>query len=191
MYDKRPAERAVLINATRHHTVQAAIKDFLTDLRAGGETQLLREIEYFNRYFHGPEFMIEDYIRHINEAEISPEFSESDEYTLAMPPNAVARFLENWGFRPKVRRTKGSFLPNLGGDAIVGVKEGKAPDSYKSPHDGLVLWMYRHGGKYYSGGEKFNTVKHASPNFKVNWVIEIHNPHVDKPLVVNGESFHM
>jgi hypothetical protein len=191
MYAKRPAERAMLINATSDRTVLTAIKNFLTELRAGGERQLLQEIVYFNRHFHGPEFMIGEYIHRVNEAEKWPGLSESDEYTLAMPPNGVARFLETWGFRPKVRRMKGSFLPNLGADAIVGVKEGKASDEYKLPYDGLVRWMYRHGGKYYSGGTKFNTVKHAHPNFKVNWVIEIHKPHVDKPLVVNGESFHM
>jgi hypothetical protein len=86
---------------------------------------------------------------------------------------------------------KGSFLPNLGGDAIVGVKEGKVPDQYKSPHDGLVLWMYRHGGRYYSWGNEYKTLKEANREFKVNWVIEINNLHVDRPLVLNGESFHM
>jgi hypothetical protein len=100
MYAKRPAERARLINATSYGTALAAIKNFLTELRAAGKTQLLREIVYFNKYFHGPDFMIEEYIHYINEAEPSPRFSESDEYTLAMPPNGVARFLETWGFRP-------------------------------------------------------------------------------------------
>jgi hypothetical protein len=62
-------------------------------------------------------------------------------------------------------------------------------------YDGLCHYLYRHGGKIYSWGQEFNSVeaagRHVNKNFKVNWVIEVHTPHVPKPLVVNGESFHM
>src|SRR5262249_53201490 len=155
MYATRPGERALLINATRHFKVLATIKSFLTLLRAGGETELLREIELFNRYFGDPHFTLEEYVQHhINEAEITEGFARSDKYRLAMTPNGVARFLETQGFRAKVRRMKDSILPDLGGDAIIGVKEVKGVDPNKPMYDGLCHWMYRHGGKIYSWGRE-------------------------------------
>jgi hypothetical protein len=196
MYVKRPAERATLINATRHGTVLAAIKNFLTELEAGGETRLLHEIELFNKTFRGPDFRLYEYVhRIIDGAEEDmmnfngiigvDEFRRKKKYGLALPPAGVARFLEKWGFEPKIRRMKGSFLPDLGGNAIVGVKN-KGKDPTKPMYDGLVHWMYRHGGKIYSWGREFDSVEDADANFEVNWVIEVHNP--KQPRIVEPET---
>jgi hypothetical protein len=178
MYDKRPGDRAMLINATRHYTVLASIKTFLNELRAAGEEELIREIEEYNRTFDRPDWTIADYIKTINESEITEDFSRDTRYGIAMPPKGVDKYLQTWGFRTVVRRMKG-FTMDLGGDAIVGVKNA-APDPTKTLYDGLIHWMYRHRGKIYSWGREFKTVKDAGiavgKNYKVTWVIEIHNP---------------
>src|SRR5262245_43413780 len=185
LYTKRPGDRAMLINATRHYTVLASIKNFLSELRAGGEVELLREIEEFNKTFHGEDFTIESYVNLINESDITADFSKDNRYGLAMTPKGVARYLEYWGFEAKIRKVK-TFSPDLGGNAIIGVKKPLSMNPNLTRYDRLCHWMYRHNGKIYSWGREFASVKAANRDYSVNWVIEIRTPRA--PRVVEPST---
>jgi hypothetical protein len=177
MYARRPAERGMLINATRHYTVLATIKTFLTLLQASGENKLLGEIVNFTQSFGGDfaDFTIEDYIKRVNEAEGMENIENDSRFGIGMPPNAVVKYLETWGLEGRARRVK-NFFSDLGGNAIIGVRKPSSVNPHLLQYDGLCHWMYRHNGRIYSWGREFNSVKAANKNYRVNWVIEIHEP---------------
>jgi hypothetical protein len=163
LYAKRPGQRGIIINATRRFTVLASIKIFLNELQASGENELLGEIVEFTRSFGGifADFTIGDYINRVNDSEGMANIENDKSFGIGMPPNAVVRYLETWGLEAKVRRVK-TFSPDLGGNAIIGVRKPPSVNPNLTLYDGLCHRMYRHNGKIYSWGREHNTVKAAN-----------------------------
>jgi hypothetical protein len=171
VYATHPGYRGKIINAREHYTMLASIKTFLSTLKARGEFQLLREIEEFNKTFGVKNFSIQNYINRINNAEENVDFFRDKRFGIAMPPDAVAKYLETWGYEAKVLGVN-AYSQDPGGNAIIGVKKVPRPwNSKLTMYNRLCHWMYRYNGKIYSWGEDFNTVKDADPSFEVCWVI--------------------
>jgi hypothetical protein len=122
-------------------------------LYARGETRLLREIEEFNRCWPEAEgFTIRGYLESIEnlsvkEGEAARDIKD-DEFSLAMPPEGVVKYLESWGYRPRVIDV-GTFSPDPGGNAITGVNKKRRLNQRLTRYNRLCHWMYRHNGRIY------------------------------------------
>jgi hypothetical protein len=197
LYARRQGTRDKLINATMYFSMLSTIKTFLRELQASGEFQLLRAIEEFNLDFanadFGEEFTIDRYLEKIDAAALARQggdisIGNDNTFQLAMPPQAVVKYLQSWGLEAKVINV-GIFSRDPGGNAIIGVKTPRATNPNLTKYNRLCHWMYRHNGRIYSWGQEFNSVKAADPDFEVCWVIQMREPSAPRAGVVNGEPF--
>jgi hypothetical protein len=166
MYDLYPATRPYVINASNAYRILAEIKTYLMMLKAES-SQLLAEIRDFTRSFGPPydTFEIDDYVSRVSDAAATgmtrQQILDEPRYGIALPPKAVADYIERiWGWKTTVTE---SGLGSGGGDGVIGVGESAySSTGAKKLYNGLEHYMYRSGGKIYSWGESFNSVKEAA-----------------------------
>lgn len=162
MHQRSPNNHPQLSGAGTATRVLAEIKTYLMMLRVEGEYALLGEIERFTCSFGGrfSTFNIGGYIARINRAvnRTDDEIKDDELYGIAMPPRAVADYLQRiWGVNAQVNRING------GGGGVGGGIIGVSSNDPSMPlYDHLEHYMYRKNGIIYSWGQQFNSVQAAA-----------------------------
>jgi hypothetical protein len=175
MHELNPGTRAGLIGAGIASRVLAEIKTYFMLLKAEGNVTLIKEIETFTKSFgvvnknDFRKFTIESYIARVNDAvnQSDRQIRRNGLFGVGMPPRAVADYLLRiWGYRSEIVVTKGGD----GGTeaAIIGVTKRKM-----KLYDGLCHYMYRSGGKIYSWGNVYSSVREAGAEYSVCRIIKI------------------
>jgi hypothetical protein len=159
LYDNSPTLRAELADAAGTGTrAIAEIKGFLLQLQADGNAKMLTEIAGFTRGFPGyAGFTIADYLRKIDAVAATGASDAKGDFSIAMPPDAVAAYLKHIGFRnPRVLKSG----PAASGQSELLLGLANPPDSSK-PYNNLCHWVYQKSITIYSWGRQFNSVGEA------------------------------
>jgi hypothetical protein len=156
LYENSPTLRAELTDAAKRSTrVIAEIKAFLVQLQADGDAKMLTEIASFTRVFPGyAGFSIADYLRKIDAVADKGASYAKDDFSIALPPEAVAAYLKYIGFRNPQVLQPGSATAGKS-ELLLGLAD--PPDSTK-PYNNLCHWVYQNGATIYSWGRQFNSV---------------------------------
>lgn len=159
LYENSPTLRGDLTDAAKRSTrVIAEIKSFLRQLEADGNALRLKEIEAFTGSFNGyGGFTIADYIRRINAVAANGQSYASGDFSIAMPPEAVAEYLQYIGFRnarvlPSVQDGQGK------SELVLGLRD---PKGLLQMYDGLAHYVYQKGSTIYTWGRQFASIVDA------------------------------
>ena len=185
MYQNNPGARGRLINAPLPYSVLAEIKTFLNILASEGKIAMLNDIQAFTRSFgvvQGTDFSnftVANYIKYINDSlatyinKISDEVDDRIKgdalFGIGLPPAVVAEYARRvWKFNATVSTGDQS------GDVIVGVKDSTRWFNGFRLYDGLVHYVYRKNGKYYTwGGKPYDTLAAASAGFELCCTVKL------------------
>jgi hypothetical protein len=159
LYENSPTLRAELTDAAKISTrVIAEVKAFLVHLQADGDAQMLNEIAAFTRVFPGYEgFTIADYLRKVDAVAANGASYAKGDFSIAMPPDAVAAYLQYIGFR-NAQVLQPGLATSGKSELLLGLAD--PPDSTK-PHNNLCHWVYQKGATVYSWGRQFKSVEDA------------------------------
>jgi hypothetical protein len=129
----------------------AEIKGFLKQLEADGDAFTLADIASFTRTFAGYDgFAIAEYIRQIDVVGVTNAPRVWDNFSIAMPPEAVVAYLKYIGFQnPAI---VAGTDPDKRTEALVGLKD---KNGKMVRYGGLAHWVYKKGGVYYTWGRQF------------------------------------
>jgi hypothetical protein len=184
MYQLNAGARGALINAPRPFSVLAEIKSYLQQLKADGETEKLNDIKAFTRTFGVVDkvdfrtFTVDGYIAYINATaqkytntgpEKDKEIVKDGAFSIALPPAIVADYIQRiWGWQATVSDA------DQGGDAIIGVKSSDNWFNSFRAYKGLVHYVYRKNGQFYSWGNKPKaSLAGCSADFQFCWSIKV------------------
>lgn len=179
MYHTNPGARGLLINAPKPYSVLAEIKTFLVTLKAEGKTDMLNDIKAFTRSFgvvdgtDFRDFTIDGYIKYINDSlklyinkdtgEVEKAIKQDAKFSIGLPPEVVAEYARRvWGYGATAA------MNDQSGDAIVGVKDTSRWFNRFRMYGGLVHYLYRKNGQYYSWGNlPYASVTAADADFEI------------------------
>jgi hypothetical protein len=185
MYQTNPGARSTLINAPKPYSVLAEIKTFLMTLRDDGKTAMLKDTETFTRSFgvvDGTDFSgftIDGYIKYINDSlrqyvnkdtlEVDEAIESDAKFGIGLPPEVVAEYARRiWGYNATAA------MNDQSGDAIVGVKDTSRWFNGFRLYGGLVHYVYRKNGQYYTWGQDpYATLTAADPNFQLCCTVKL------------------
>lgn len=159
LYENSPSLRADLTSSAKQSTrVVAEIKSFLRQLEADGDALMLSQIENFTGSFNGfGGFTIDDYIRRINAVAANGQSYAIGDFSIAMPPAAVASYLQYIGFRNA--RVLPSGQDGQGkSELVLGLRD---PKGQLQMYDGLAHYVYQKGSTIYTWGRQFNSIAEA------------------------------
>lgn len=164
VYTKKPElqknlERA-LSEETRSTRLLAEIKTFLQTLKANKNPEsekVLQDITELTRSF--PNFGLWTVDSYIGSIDVLGKGATPDKevavqekiYSIAMPPDAMIKYISSWGIKPKLTDS----IPS-GVDCILGLTRPEAPSNkWKN----LAHYVYQDGnGKIYSWGKQFQSL---------------------------------
>jgi len=161
LYTHSPGNQDYLSKAgDKKLRVAAEIKTYLQILKSE-DSSLLAETAAFTRSFQGSYsgFTIAEYIRKINSMTSSAATAESVDISIALPPDAVVKYLRDICNLRSAKIVDASASPH---EAVVGVKNG---DAKFKLYDGLCHYVYKRGSTIYSWGKQFTSVSDADASF--------------------------
>ncbi len=185
MYQTNPGAHSMLINAPRPYSVLAEIKTFLTVLVVEGEAGMVTDTENFTRAFgvvNGTDFgqfTVANYIQYIRDSlgkyvnkdtlEVDSAIKQDAKFGIGMPPEVVAEYARRiWNYNATAA------MYDQGGDAIVGVKDKSASDNNSRLYNGLVHYVYRKNGQYYTwGDDPYNSLAAAAADFELCCTVKL------------------
>lgn len=161
---------AVFQTATLPKRLCKEIQQFLQGLVGAGDRNLVHAIEDFTRSCGDQyaSFSVTEYLN-FDFDNISMENWQvvRDRFDIAMPPQAILRYLQNrWGL-PAAR------MIGVGEDTekyIVGVRD---TSEERERYNGLVHWMYVSNGRVFSWGEEYGSITEADADFEEVYRISI------------------
>lgn len=161
LYTHSPGSQVYLASAAdKKLRVAAEIKTFLEILRAE-DSKLRAEIETFTRSFGGSYsgFTIAEYIKSINSMTKSDALASSVDISIALPPNAVVKYLRDIC---NLRSAKVVSSSTGRHEAIIGVADG---DPKFTLYNGLCHYVYKRGKTIYSWGNQYTSLTDADASF--------------------------
>ena len=185
MYQNNPGARGRLINAPLPFSVLAELKTFLNLLASDGKIGMLNDIQAFTRSFgvvDGTDFSgftVAKYIQYINDSlgtyinkktdAVDDRIKRDARFGIGLPPEVVAEYARRvWKFNATVS------TGDQAGDVIVGVKDSSRWFNSFRLYDGLVHYVYRKNGKFYTWGEDpYNSLTEASAGFQMCCTVKL------------------
>ena len=185
MYQTNPGARGMLINAPKPYAVLAEIKTFLTMLGVEGKVGMITDTETFTRAFgvvdgtDFSQFTVAGYIQYIRDSlalyvnrdtlEVDKAIKQDAKFGIGLPPEVVAEYARRvWGYNATVA------MSDQGGDAIVGVKDTSRWFNNFRLYNGLVHYVYRKNGKYYSWGhDPYDSLTDADKDFELCCTVKL------------------
>lgn len=162
-------DRAVMNNQLKTRLL-AEIKSYLVVLQSENQSLLLDEITKFTRSFKGFEkFTIQGYINHVNGIALSDPKLNDSQFSIAMPPSAVADYLRRVGGLRNVQLIDQS-VANFD-NVILGLGDG---DKRRIRWKGLGHWVYKKSNaSIYNWGKKesLNQLMAHNPKWKIVYQI--------------------
>jgi len=165
----KPIDHAVMNNQLKTHVLEE-IKSYLFALDSSNQSLLLDEITRFTRSFKGFEtFTIRGYINHINAIGISAPKLDDNQFSIALPPTAVADYLRRiGGFRNvQLIDQPAARFDNV----ILGISDG---DKRRIRWKGLGHWVYKKSNAaIYNWGQKetLSQLMAHNPKWKIVYQI--------------------
>jgi hypothetical protein len=182
MYEMSPGKRERIIKAELPFTVLAEIKTFLMMLKASN-SHVLQKIQQFTREFAPKyaKFTIDSFIARVNELAvaantglITEEMILGYEFTIVMPPQAVAEYIRKmWGRDATVSKTRIATE-----NSVVGVRATNGGDTRSNPkmmYEGLIHYVYYSRGTVHSWNQDLGTIESAKAanHWEVCYVISL------------------
>lgn len=146
----------------------AEIKTYLVILKSENQTRLLNEITRFTRTFSGfQNFTIDNYISKINSIAVSEPSTSDDQFSIAMPPNAVIDYIKRIGGMKHALMVKNA---NTAFDnVILGLSKS---DHARVEWSGLGHWVYKkNNAAIYNWGEKLTSTQFQQLMSERKWHI--------------------
>ena len=158
-YENNPTLRDELANAAKTSTrVIAEIKSFLVQLQADGDSTMLEAIETFTQSFEGYSgFTISDYIKRINAVAAKGSRDAEDDFSIALPPDAVVAYLRYIGLS-NARILPSNTTLSSKNELVLCLSD---PTGKLKLYNGLCHYVYQKESTIYSWGRQFDSIEEA------------------------------